>query len=633
MKRICACLLLILILVSTLSFTSCNKFIGGKNTFYNTGEYYETLVNTVSSALFSKGIYKDLSQENVDNTATISTALAINDYSFQGVKPENPKIDLTSSFKLDSDNAVAYNFDINAFGYAYEKNYVFDGYETLMSFGELIEKPYYFKSEEQAIIEELLKIYKDDEENFTYLNGEEIYKFNGKSIKSNYVELVLNSEQVSKLSFQMSELFDVNVNNLLQELYYDIKEIDYFLRDEKIHISWRRYFYDNKMCRERIKLYDNYSHYIVLDMAVSEGKDTEVEISLDGFNGEVNFDIFNLSVKYNKKANSEFICNAEMMIGDEVYIMLENQGNSETNKSQGKGEVRFVSPAGEMSIPLEYSSAERDGFSVLNVASDSYIITFNAELSIKLTNESSLISITVPDDYYRLNAVEDMSEYQYKVIPTIEAYDKNIKLCLSGQKPEEIVEPFELDIEYDDGFSNSTEGRYGKKYVDILMSDSFAYVYEFPSPEHENKMSTCKQYKLNGKEIYDYTYANGETYKMLLASPTKYEVVSNVEKIIMFEYTEEEFDKYYPEQKYFYNSSGNCVYDGRTLIYEKYFDYSSNIYTFLFNENGDPEIIIISDSNAGENLYTFVKEISTNVPTNAFDLPPYPYISATDYYE
>lgn len=632
MKRTIALLMSFLTVISCLSFYSCGKFNADKETFFNTGDYYRSLINLLSGAFSYDDTFVGVFPIQENSTAKIDLDLSVSDYIYENNKNENDKFSINIQAAVDKEMALSFKNTIDAFGYAYEKSYIFDGYETYMNFGSLLEKPYYFKSNEQNMFEEIRAFSKECIKDAKFLADEEIYKFNNKSIKADVVELSLSSELLTKLSNTISEKFNSNINNLYQEIFYKLKEVDYFISGEKIHISWRRYFDDGKMCRERIKLYDNYSHYTVLDTAISGGENKHLEISIRGYNGSVEFNIFNMSID-KKIENNKFTTNTNAMIGDEIHLILQNKGNKTDKTSQGSGEVRMMSEAGEIAIPLAFSGYKKDTYNVIELNCDSYLISFNAVFKSKVYTENKLINIDTPKDFYKLNTNEDMYEYNYTVLPTIESYNENIMLCLKGEKPKDMVKPFELEIEYDNGHENDTNGEFGKKYIDILMSDSFSYIYEFPSSNEDHRMAICKQYKDGDKEVYDYKYANGDTYWTMLAKPTKYEVLHGVKKIIVFEYEEEDFEHYYPETAYFYNNGGKCIYDGRNLIYEKYFDYDSNIYTFIFDENGIPEIIIITYSYTGETLYTFVKEISEGVPENALNMPPYEFISSTDYYQ
>ncbi len=633
MKRVLSVILLFCMALSSLTFTSCDSFIGGEDGFGKTGDFYKTLINTLSSVVMRDNTYIDFLPLKENSTTSISAEIDIKNYSYNGIKPTNDSFNMKLNLSADSKNAISYGMAVDGFGYAYEENYTFDGYETLISFGELVDKPYYFNSNEQSIVEEVINEIENIIKNAKYTNSEEIYKINGKSVKADVVEFSLNSDAVTSLLNNVSNLFDVNANNFLQELYYDIYDFSSYFIAEKIHISWCRYFSDGNMCRERIKFYDNYSHYIELDVAISTEDNTALEISAKGYNGSTHFSIFNMSVMLSKITNGKRQATAEAMIGDEIYISTSNEIDCNNKTSKGSGEVRMIASAGEISIPFSFSSCTENGYNVLNLSCQSLLITFSATIKIKLNINDGLIDINAPKDYYALNNVEDMYEYIYTFLPTKEAYDENIKLCFEGEVPKDIVRPFELDITYDDGISNDTDGVYGKPYVEILMSDTYTYIFEFPSSETDHRMATCKQYKANGKEMYDYLYANGDTYRMWLAPPTKYEVQHGVEKIIMTEYSEEEYNQYYPKQEYLYNTGGICEYDGRMLVYEKYFDYDSNIYTFIFNEDGTPEIMVITYSETGETLYTFVKEISGDVPESVFVMPPYEFVSSSDYYD
>ncbi len=622
MKKV-ICLLLVLLI--SLPCISCNlfdsDFVGGEEGFSSYGDYYEHLLNTLYSSIgVSKGEYGK----------NISLSLAFSDYICGEIVQENNNGSFHFLLESNAKDAFAYTKTVDAFGFKYKTEYKFNGYESYADFGDLISKPYYYKSEQEQIVKMIIDSLKNSIKTAQFNDGEEIYKFNGESYKADTVEFAMNFNQLVDLNVAINEMFNVNPNNLLVEFYYSLKDIEYFVSDEKIHISWKRYFCDGIMTRELIKLYDNYGHYISIGTAVKRNANGGacVDLTVEAYDGAQKFKIFGLSAERTVKKDNSFNTKLEAIVGDEIYIKLNNSGDS--SNSSGSGEVRIISAGGEIKLPVEYYV---DNGAEVNFKCDTPLIEFNAVLELDCYKEAQSIEITKPQDYYRLDVLEDMSYYQYDYLSKVNSYKENVLLCLRGKEPNEIVDPFELDIVYDDGFTFQTEGSYGKEYIDILMSDSFTYIFDFPGEDAEHLMGTCYNYKSGTQELYSYLYGNGDTYKILQARPSTYEILHGVEKIIMREYTEDEFDFYYPKQLYYFNNSGKCVYNNRELVYENYTDGSGNRYCFIFDESGKPEITVITDSATTSTLYTFVKEISRGVPENAFELPPYEYISADDYYD
>ena len=641
MKKTFYYIALHLLLTGTiLAFISCASFVGGIKGFYNneSEEFYTTAFNAIKSVM---GAFDNCAIPSLESgSVLVNLDTTINGYSIEDKKVDVGNGKYTASVLMTEDLDFDINTNINAFGQHSNVHSVAVGDSFYMDMGGYAQKPFYFKGEQDGgifkkIKSAVIKTFKEG----NYVNGSESYKFHDVSFNANTTEICLNSDVTSAFIGDISDLF-IETPNLIYGSYINkILDVSYIVNGEKLHLTWKRYFENNILCRESFKLHDNNGHYIILDTAVLKtDKQTDyVEITLKAFDGKGIFNVLTLAVK-TSIGSTDCKTETDVLIGNQIRIEAKNIGNLEYSK--GNANVYFMTDLGESVLPISFECKATDGEYKYTLKADSIYLAFDIEatLSVKVTDKTPVINKT--DDVYDISVLENRYYYDKAKSFTDKEYN-DLKLLLQGKTPEPdeeleeevTVDPYKLDIYYDYSIKYDTDGSYGKQYVDLLQSDNFTYTYTYHEQKEGYPVSSCTQYKANGKNMYKYNYADGTEYMQLFSGTTRYEVRHDLKKILFTEYSEEDFKTYYPETVYKFYESGLCNYNSKELVFERYYDYSNNKFTFIFDENKMPILMIIEDSATKEEMYTFIEEISDTVPENAMELPSYEYQSVLDHFQ
>ncbi len=643
MRRICSVLLLAATLLAVLSvFFSCGSFIGGIKGFYNTSsdEFYDNVFFALSNVIGTPG---SLSKPEFSDGKSQKTDISV---SVKNYEYERDLSDYSAEFNtallLTKDLNFELSTNLDAFAQKANLYCVADNDSFYMDVGEYAEKPFYYKgAAEKGIFEvmkeEVVAVFKAGE----YVNGEEVYKFHGVNIKADTVEICLNSDTTTALINKICDLFIETENKIYASFINDVLNFSYLVSGEKLHLTWKRYFDDNKLIRESFKIHDNNAHYIILDNSyIKKNNDRLFEMTVKAFDGTGEFNVFTLASKtVSNKSNDQelYETTANILVGDEIHIETTNQGCAAG--TDGSASVHFMTAVGESDMKVSFSCKPNEGDFTYKVSTDSIYISFDADVTLSQKVTDDIPSIKLNGEYYDIAVLENRYYYD-EAKKFISKEFSDVVTILKGKTPEADpepvkpeVEPYNLDIYYDYSIKNETDGSYGKKYIDLLQSDNFTYSYTYHAREEGYPLNKCTQYRKNGENLYKYDYEDGTEYIQLFSGTTRYEVRHDLEKILFTEYSEEDFDRYYPEQVYIFYESGFCVYENRQLVYEKYYDHSNNKYTFIFNESSEVELIVIESSSDKSLLYTFVEEISDTVPKDAFDLPSYEYQSVLDHFQ
>ncbi|MBQ4648806.1 MAG: hypothetical protein IJB76_06570 [Clostridia bacterium] len=664
MKRVVSVVLLIAVLFTTMgSIVGCNSFLGGIKAFIETDNFYEKIGNVLLSIVGgSNSSFPLLNDETLELKANVTFDNYTVDDKLMGNGKGEIDLNLLLTEDLDYDLSYAFKgFDdqINTF-----KRLVQVENKMLVDFGErLSNKPLcYFDEGFNCFTygrDGLFDIIK----NLEFRDDTDGYKLDGKTFKTDTVEFTINSDKLDqwagdlsgKLYSSLSTQYNDNAdpaNQVYAKWHYPVTDMWYFIQDYDIHITWKRHFSDGSLCREEIRIHDPNNHSIDIDIAYSEDDDKEiVEISVEGYNGSIHFDIFALSAE---KTNTDggFVTKAKAIIGDEILITATNSGNE--LKSEGTANINLYNVIGEQSFPISYSySAERVGEgnnglgldqsfvfdidNLLNYTNDRYIsCDLEINLCASLTDKAPIIDYE--GDYYDLGTLSDI--YYHNTVgediktAAIDAFTS----YLNGDKPDFVnpgpyVEDFELEITYDDGTVYETDGLYGKEYIDILNSDKYMYKFTYNANVASYPMCSAVLCRDGDKKMFSYDYSDGTEYDEFHDGMTIYEVHHDIKTIIYSTYDEENYIIDFPDTVYNYYQSGYCEYDNRKLVYEKYYDYSNNKYTLIFDEEKKPELMVIESSIDGSFMYTYLEEISADVPGDAFEIADYEKVSALDFYQ
>ncbi len=639
MKKTLYFLTLQLLIVLTL--VSCVAFTGGIKGFYNNNSdgFYKTVFTSLNGLLSNLDTGIIPSFEN--GAAKIDVDATVKSYSVNDKMLNVGNGKYSAHYLLTKDFNFELTTSLDAFGQKSTNSTVSlkDGF--YMNMPDFAKKPFYYKgSQEEGVFQKIknavVKCFKEG----SYVNGSESYTFHGVSIKADTTEICLNSDVTSELVSLISDTVIETPNLILNSFTNKALDLSYIVNGEKLHLTWKRYFEDNALCRESFKVHDNNGHYIILDIIAQtfDKQTNNVEISVKGFDGKGVFNIFTLAINAVNN-EGEYSTNADALLGDEIHLELENKGNK--TGAKGKANVYFMTDIGEAVLPVSYSCVtESEGTNKYTLKADSIYLGFDIELVVTKNATDRTPVLDEPDDYYDISVLENRYYYDEAKKYSDKEYS-DIKALLSGETPEPdeekveepTVDPFKLDINYDYSVIYDTEGSYGKQYVDLLQSDNFSFTYSYHEQKEGYPVNTCTQYKADGKNMYKYNYADGTEYIQLFSGTTRYEVRHDLKKILFTEYSEEDFKIYYPEAVYKFYESGFCNYDNRELVYERYYDYSNNKYTFVFDENKEIELMIIEDSATKEEMYTFVDSISETVPENVMQLPSYEYESVLDHFQ
>ena len=625
----------IMLLQSCICFSSCSDFKGEANHFLNSGTFYNDIYNLIGSVLAGPNTYKNIFNKD---GSTIDFSVDIDNYKLNKVLVNDGKGSASLSAIISPNFDIKSSIVLDAFGEKATLDSIFVANDMLLDFNDS-KDPYYFKSTEDknGMILSSLELLKSTVNNANIVSSKEAYKLNGINFDTNTVEINLNSDTVSILSDSITKMFIETQNLALNDTYFILQELVYTIQSEKLHVGWKRYYDDDKICRETFKIYDNYNQYYLFDIAYAEKNEhSYAEISLKANNGDMVLTVFTLSVDKETKKNDEFTTNAKLIIGDELLFVVTNSGN--TNKSQGTAKVNFVTELGEVSLPIDFSFETQEDELVYSASMDNLFISFDMVVKAKVNAKGDELTISKPEEYLDLSKLEDVYHFSYSSKPLFETAFKNAIRSMQGKEkliPEVMPEddPYSIDISFDSGEEFETNGEYGKDYIDILLSDNYAFKYHAFADSKGEEKTEYSEYRKNGEVISNYLYADGSKYTQLLKDLTKFEVRYEAKKIIYSEYEEKDFIANFPPPQYQYYQSGKCIYNERELVYERYNSNVLNYYTFVFNEQGEVEIIILYTKFDDSTLYMFVEEISNNVPDNAFDLPEYEKVSIHDYFE
>lgn len=638
-KMLLVLLATLMVLQGAFSLVGCSKFEGSAEHFKQSGSFYSDVYGLIGSVFGGSDTYYNIFDEN---GSAFDLAVDINNYKLNNLLVKEGKGNALLSAVISPDLDIKGNVSLDAFEEKTNMDFSLVGNDMLLQFDSK-NKPFYYKEtdEKTGMVKSAASFLQGAVENATFKSSREAYKFKGVNFDADTVELSLNSDSVSELANNITRLLIDTPNLALNEMYFPIQEIVYTIQNEKLHISWKRYLEDEELCRETFKVYDNYNHYYILDIAYAEsGKNSYAEISLKANNGDMVLTVFTLSVEKEDKDNNSFSTLAKLIVGDELYITAGNSGTA--SEAKGEAKINFVTEIGEVSLPLEYSyiSKDVDGKKeqVYNFSLNNVFASFDISVKLTTKDESEPVSIKEPEEYFDVTILEDIYDYSYSASPLFKSAIKNAFRLMQGKEaiaPEVMPtdDPYTIDISFDTGDKFETNGEYGKDYVNLLLSDQYTFKY-YSYEDSQGLMKTQSvEYFENGEKITNYSYSDGSKYTQLLKDYTKYEVRYDVEKIIYSEYDKADYESTYPDPQYQYYQSGKCLYDERELVYERYFSNVHNYYTFVFNEDGEVEIIILYSETEDSTLYMFVEELSNVVPEEAFELPDYEKVSVHDYFE
>lgn len=641
-KRILSFLILIAVIASAfVSFSACGKFLGGIKAFSSDGDFYTNVGNVLYSIIAGPNSYIPFAK---NGDFGVNASFRLSDYKKDGEIVKDGNAIYEASIKRNG----AYDFDsetrVSAFGLDVYKREITQNGAMYLEYGDSINMPLVYKGDADNYIKRFADMIGSAFADAKYVDGKENYSLNGVNFKTDTVEVCLNSTVINDL-FESYSMFLIEATNLVyNEMHYSFNDIWYFVDGENIHLTWKRYFDGDELCREYIKLHDNNNHYVAIDIAYAkDNKQEYVELSLKANDGTSVFDILSASV--NKKNNKkDFTTTANIMIGDEILIIATNCGDDA--KAEGSAEIRLVDSLGEMKFPITYNytgkreGENNDGIGLkqhISIKVDNIYVSFNAELAVSATDVVALES-QAPEKYYDLASIEDI--YYYHSVAELD-YKNRLNAVLSyikGETPDYVkpgtaVEPFTLEVVFDDGTVYETDGAFGERYVELLTSDNYTYKYTYKTDEIGYPTNYATECRLGDKRIYAYNYSNGEKYEEVHENTTRFEIRHDIETIIYTQYGDDAYKRAYPEPVYIYYQSGKCIYDNRELVYERYYDYSNNKYTFMFDEDGAPEIMIIESVVDNTVLYTFIEELSDVVDESVFILPGYKQIDVKDFYQ
>lgn len=637
-KALYIILLTAVVINSCICFSACSKFEGSTEHFTQSGDFYSNVFNTLGSALGGDSTFINLF--NNDKTTGVNLNATLENYKYKGELVGDGKGSIDVSTLITPEYDFSANIALDAFSQKTAMDFATLNNDMLIKFDSK-DMPFYYKGEGEGFVKTAVAYFKEELNNAKLITGNEAYKLHGTNISANTVEFCFNSDVTARLANKITSLLINTPNLALNAVYFPIQEHVYTIQEEKLHLTWKRYYDDSVLCRESFKLHDNYNHYYLLDIAfVNDGSHSYVEISLKAYNGDYTITVFTASVDKESKKDGGFTTKAQVIIGDEVYITAENSGTSQSTK--GKANINFVTEVGEVSLPIDFSYSCKDDEGkqqTFNAALSNIFVSFDLSVDITSTENDKQIVIEKPYECYDLTSQEDIFVYSYISNPLFTHAFSNTWREMLGkpieepQIPDEETDPFALDIAFDSGTQLETNGEYGKKYIDILQSDDYTYKYYTYEDVEGIYKTTATEYRKDGDIIYHFQYSDNKKYSQLLKDNTKFEVHYDIEKIIYSEYEEANFKAEFPKPNYQYYQSGNCVYEERDLIYERYFDKSNNYYTFIFNENGEVEIISLYVKSEDSTLYMFVEEISSEVPDNALQLPNYEKVSVQDFFD
>lgn len=641
MKKILSFMLLLSITFNI--FTACSSFIGGIEGFFNdsSDDFYNSVGRSINNIIGNPG--NDLMLGMIgDSSYQGSLNIELFDYEYKGTKVTDGSEKFNTSWLITPDFDFTLKTSIDGFGQKADMHCVALKDEFYMDAGSFAEKPFHYKgTAEKGIFQNIKDEIKKHIMAGTYVDGEETYKFHGKNITANTVEVCLNSDVTTEAINKICDFFIETKNQIYTSYLMNVMDVSYLISGEKLHLTWKRYYNDNKLVRESFKIHDNNAHYVILDTAHQQVENTMyLEISLKAFDGNGEFDVFVLSSKTDISKNEHetgiHTTTANVLIGDEIHAEITNKGTK--SGSEGVASVHFMTEVGVADLKVEFNTTDSNA-NRINIKTENIYITFDGYID--FTNGFTDDKPIMPevDDVYDISVLEN--RYYFDEAKTMLNKEfSDLAVMLKGETPEEDpkpsepeIPPYTLDIHYDYSIILDTNGEYGKSYVDLLNSDCFTYSYTYHSNEAGYPLNKCTQYRKNGETLYLYNYEDGTEYAQLFSGTTRYEVRHDLKKILFTEYSEEDFKKYYPEQVYIFYESGLCNYDNRELVYEKYYDHSNNKYTFIFDENKKVELIVIEDSSDKSLLYTFVEEFSDTVPENAMELPSYEYQSVIDHFQ
>lgn len=623
-----------------LNFASCTSFVGGIKGFYGNenGKFYSTVFNAVKSAI---GVFDDRAIPSFDyGGVLLNLDTTVKSYSLGDKDIDVGNGKYTASLLITKDLNFDIKAQLDAFGQKSNLHSVAVGGSFYMDMGEYAEKPFYYNGEPeeglfQKIKSAVVKSFKEGD----YVNGSESYRFHDVNFNADTTEICLNSDVTSAFVGEICDLFIETANLIYGSFINDVLDVSYIINGEKLHLTWKRYFLDNALCRESFKLHDNNGHYIILDTAVlnSDKNVDYVEVAVKAFDGKGIFNVFTIAVKSSVNG-AERVTETNALVGDEIRIEAKNI--SQEQSSKGNANVYFMTELGEAVLPISFECDGNDGQYKYSLKTDSIYLSFDAEVTLALKSTDKTPVIENTDDVYNASVLEDRYYYD-KAKSFIDKEYNDVKLIVQGDTPEPdeeleeetTVEPYKLDIYYDYSIKYDTDGSYGKAYIDLLQSDNFTFTYTYHEQKEGYPIGSCIQYKANGKNKYIYNYADGTEYIQLFSGTTRYEVRHDLKKILFTEYSEEDYKIYYPETVYKFFESGLCNYNGKELVFERFYDYTNNKYTFIFDENKIPILMVIEDSSTKEEMYTYIGEISDVVPENAMELPSYEYQSVLDHFQ
>lgn len=664
MKRLISFVLLFAFLIcASASLTSCNGFGGGIKVFFEDDDFYDDVGNVLFSVFAGNNSFVPLiNDKNLD----LKSTLEISDYAVNNQIIENGKLNLDFSVLLTEQLNYDYTISLKAFEQMdVFKHCIQNDNEMLIDYGSVLNnKPLCFYDEGYNCFSDALEKIRGCIKEANFLNGEENYSLNGVEFKTNTISFTLNSNVLTKwIEDLTNRLFSANStqdgiedlkdNLVYSEWYYPVSEIAGLFKNEKLHLTWVRYFTDGDVCREKFSIHDPNNHHITLDVAYAEKDDKEyVEISVNAKDGGSDFDVFSMSVTKENKG-SEFNTTAKILIGDELYITTRNNGNDK--KALGVANINLMNVIGEQSFNVNFSySGERVGEDNKNGIGLKQIIAFNIE-SFPLIGTDDIISfdakvdlyadvtseapkVDTYENFYDLALLKDI--YYYHSVGQLDFDNalEAIKRCLAGEKaeyykPTTVVDPYKMDLEFYNDDEYDTAGKLGKKYIDILTSDNYTFKYSYHSNEVGYPINYSSEYIADNKKMYTFDYANGEDYIQYHEDTTVYEVRHEIKKILFSEYDSDTYNSTYGKTEYIYADSGYCDYENKRYSYELYYDYYVNKYYFIFDSNNNLKMILLVSSVDDSTQYMFIEELVKGTTPEDFVLPDYQIVDMLDYIE
>ena len=639
MKRSIALILVIAAVLTVFSSCSGSEFTGGKEYFFSHGTVFTSALETLLGSFAGCDISRLIPKGN--DVADIDLNINVNNIKINGNDNAKPQGSLNVSAQFDGRSNMALSADGDLFGQNMAVRLYNKDSEMYADLGISHTDILYYAPETKQTFDFISKIYSyiiNNVKEDAFKAGSEEYSVENISFDTGCVTYYVNSDELSLLLYFMADEIKGSENRFFKYLADEIKSYANKVRSCRIHLEWKRYYKNDAIVREKITVINPDNRLIEIDAKIAE-KDSKklVEITVDGADDTGNFTIGGIAIEKTDETSKINIRYNNKV----VYIILEKGENNLRTGTLTTGYIGDDNNYHETQIALSVEDIRPgdDGFGARIKLSP---ISPNVEIDAEFVLEASCGGNNVIEtpDMDKFNSKTFTSDYRVTNLMFfgLKSLKEKIANIISVFKGESLsLDKVELTpYEFDEEFSEEeieTSGEYGKKLVELLMSDKYSYCFDYISNSTEEHYSERSEtYFDNSKRFYYTEYHDGSTTKEYIINNVKYAVIDAEKKIVTTSYTEVEVNRYYPRTIYYYANSGKSVHDGKEYIYENYYDRSGNQYHMMFLD-GKLSIMWIKDISTKEILYTFNLEISGDVPEGKFDMPKdYSVVGVVDYY-